>query len=134
MAVCDTTIGGIELPAGTLINVVTAAANRDATVFPHPDRFDITRQDASPALTFGGGIHYCLGVHLAKAELAEALTQTSTAWATIDALPGRRHGSRALGISGPTSLPITVSTTAPNSVDGPSAPPQTHRAPVAAAT
>src|SRR5262245_56712834 len=56
----------IALPAGP-------AANRDPAVYPEPDCFDITRRPAEPQLTFGGGVHYCLGAALARAELQEAL-------------------------------------------------------------
>lgn len=58
------------IPAGTPVVASTAPANRDRSVYPDPDTFDITRQPAEPMLTFGGGAHYCLGVHLVKAELA----------------------------------------------------------------
>ena len=58
------------IPAGTPVVASTALANRDRSVYPDPDTFDITRQPAEPMLTFGGGAHYCLGVHLVKAELA----------------------------------------------------------------
>ena len=48
------------------------AANRDPAVYPEPDRFDVTRQPAS-VMTFGFGAHFCLGAHLARAELDIAL-------------------------------------------------------------
>ena len=51
----------------------TAAANRDPAVYDHPDRLDITREAPPAMLTFGGGVHYCLGAHLARLELIEAL-------------------------------------------------------------
>ena len=68
-AVEDIELGGFTLPAGTLVIANTAAANRDPAVYPDPDRFDITRENAPAMLTFGGGIHYCLGAHLARIEL-----------------------------------------------------------------
>ena len=66
------------MPAGTLVIVNTAAANRDPAVYDDPDRLDITREGPATMLTFGGGIHYCLGAHLARLELAEALTRHHT--------------------------------------------------------
>ena len=89
----DVDLLGVELPAGTLVSVNTAAANRDPAMYEEPDRFDIKRTGAPPHLTFGGGIHYCLGVHLAKAELAEALVQMRAKWPTIE-LDSPRPGSR----------------------------------------
>ncbi|GAB1814538.1 cytochrome P450 [Mycobacterium sp. MUNTM1] len=69
----DVTFVGYTFPAGTFISVNTFAANCDPEVYPHPDRFDITREDPPPILTFGGGAHYCLGANLARTELAGAL-------------------------------------------------------------
>ncbi|MFM7756947.1 MAG: cytochrome P450, partial [Actinomycetota bacterium] len=51
-----------------------AMANRDRSVYETPDRFDIRREPSGqPHMTFGSGIHYCLGAALARAELQEAL-------------------------------------------------------------
>jgi cytochrome P450 len=72
-AVEDVDLAGLRIPSGALVGANMAAAYRDPAVYDDPDRFDITRDRPAPMLTFGGGIHYCLGVHLAKAELAEAL-------------------------------------------------------------
>lgn len=65
----DVEFAGMPLPAGTVVVTMLGAANRDPAVFPDPDRFDITRQGMAP-LTFGGGIHYCLGARLALLEAA----------------------------------------------------------------
>jgi len=101
----DVELAGIQIPAGTSVIAGTAAANRDPSVFPDPDRFDITRQAAEPMLTFGGGMHYCLGVHLAKAELAVAFAVMARRMPNI-----RRTGpapwKSMFGISGPITLPV----------------------------
>jgi cytochrome P450 len=52
----DVELGGVLIRAGTLIGANTSAANRDPTVYDNPDRFDITRENPAPMLTFGGGI------------------------------------------------------------------------------
>jgi cytochrome P450 len=104
-AVEDVELDGVRVPAGTLVMVNTAAANRDPAAFDDPDRLDITRNGPATMLTFGGGIHYCLGAHLARAELAEALTVITRR------MPNARRSGPApwkplIGISGPTTLPI----------------------------
>lgn len=55
-----------------------ASANRDARVFKNPHQFDITRENAKKLLSFGGGIHYCLGAHLAKIETMIAIEKLLT--------------------------------------------------------
>jgi cytochrome P450 len=104
-AVEDVELEGVRVPAGTLVMVNTAAANRDPAVFDDPDRLDITREGPATMLTFGGGIHYCLGAHLARAELTEALTVITRR------MPNPHRGGPApwkplMGITGPTTLPI----------------------------
>jgi len=65
---------GVLFPKGTLVMPSLALANRDSSVFAEPDRFDITREPSGqPQMTFGSGIHYCLGAALARAEQQEAL-------------------------------------------------------------
>jgi cytochrome P450 len=101
----DVELDGVTVPAGTHLLVNTASANRDAAVYDGPDRLDITREGPAGMLTFGGGIHYCLGAHLARAELAEALTVITRR------LPNPRRSGPApwkplMGITGPTTLPI----------------------------
>ena len=66
-ALQDTTLAGMPISVGEAVFVSIAAANRDPRRFPNPDLFDIGRGD-NEHLTFGGGIHYCLGATLARAE------------------------------------------------------------------
>jgi cytochrome P450 len=67
------TLGGVEIPAQQPVLFAFGAGNRDPARFPDPDRFDITRGD-SGHLTFGHGIHYCLGAPLARLEAEIAFT------------------------------------------------------------
>ena len=101
----DVELAGVSIPAGTLVVANTAAANRDPAVFDDPERLDITRTGAAPMLTFGGGVHYCLGAHLARQELAEALCVMTRKLANP-----RRTGSAPwkplTALSGPIVLPI----------------------------
>jgi cytochrome P450 len=101
----DVDLDGIVVPAGTCLVVNTAAANRDPERYDEPDRFDITRNSPAAMLTFGGGAHHCLGTHLARVELAEALVVMTRRMPHI-----RRTGPAPwrpiVGISGPKTLPI----------------------------
>ena len=60
-------IGGITLPAGESVVQLLGAANRDPAQYPDPDRLDVGRQNIRP-MSFGGGIHHCLGAQLARLE------------------------------------------------------------------
>ncbi|CNG92979.1 cytochrome P450 superfamily protein [Mycobacterium tuberculosis] len=85
--------------------VNTAAANRDPAVYDEPDRVDITREGAPAILTFGGGVHYCLGANLARRELAEALN-VLTARLPNPRIVGPVPWKPMMSLSGPTRLPI----------------------------
>lgn len=105
VAVADAELAGVVIPAGTIVLVNLAAANRDPARYPDPERLDITRVGAAPIQTFGGGTHYCLGNHLARLELTEALTVLARR------IPNARRSGPApwkpvTAITGPTCLPI----------------------------
>ena len=68
LARVPTTIGGVDIPAGTTLMVLNGAANRDARQFPDPAAFDLDRSNARQHLSFGFGIHTCPGAPLARAE------------------------------------------------------------------
>ncbi|HTQ20065.1 cytochrome P450 [Mycobacterium sp.] len=105
VATTDVELGLTLVPAGAYVLPNTAAANRDPAVYVDPDRLDIAREGPAPMLTFGGGAHYCLGAHLARIELAEALKVITRRMPNA-----RRTGpvpwKPIAGISGPASLPI----------------------------
>lgn len=70
----DTEIGGMPVPAGALINVRFAAANRDERFFECPEKIDLERPKAGAHMGFGSGTHHCLGAPLARRELAWGFT------------------------------------------------------------
>ena len=103
----DIEMDGVLYPKGTFMSASLGTANFDSAVFPQAETFDITREPVgSPHMSFGSGIHYCLGASLARAELQEALT----------ILPARMPGIRRDGdtvmkpattaIFGPAEMPI----------------------------
>lgn len=105
-AVHDCELGGVAIPAGTHVSVSVAAANRDPTRYPDPDRFDPTRRNIAH-LTFGGGPHLCLGMHLARMEATVAIN------ALLDRLPDLRLDSNVpaphvVGVAfrSPATLPV----------------------------
>jgi cytochrome P450 len=63
-----TTLAGYDLPAGTKVFMNFASANREPGIFDNPDSFDIHRPNANRHISFGKGVHYCLGAMLAKVE------------------------------------------------------------------
>jgi cytochrome P450 len=66
-AMDDVDVHGIPMQAGEQIVTMLGAANRDPRAFPDPDQFDVGREGTQP-MSFGAGIHYCLGAPLARAE------------------------------------------------------------------
>lgn len=101
----DVELAGVRIPAGTLVAVNTATANRDACVYDEPHRLDVTRQSAAGVLNFGGGVHYCLGAHLARLEMTEALRVITQRMP--NARPtGPSPWKGMAGITGPLSLPV----------------------------
>jgi cytochrome P450 len=65
----DIELHGVTIPAGSVVNVRYAAANRDERHFERPDEIDLERRSPKSHLAFGVGIHYCLGAPLARREL-----------------------------------------------------------------
>jgi cytochrome P450 len=64
----DTTLGGVDLPRGSVVVALFASANRDEAVFPDPDQFDPQRPNLREHVAFGRGTHHCLGANLARLE------------------------------------------------------------------
>ena len=106
IAATDIEVDGVPIPAGTFLTMMLASANTDPAAFgPDAGRFDITATRPATALTFGAGVHHCLGSVLARIEMAEALTVLSQRLGPIT-LDGEPNHRPALGITGPVALPV----------------------------
>ncbi|GAA0919122.1 cytochrome P450 [Virgisporangium aurantiacum] len=64
----DITVHGVDIPRGSEVALLFGSANHDPAVFADPERLDLSRRD-NPHISFGAGIHYCLGAPLARIEL-----------------------------------------------------------------
>ncbi|MBX2883093.1 MAG: cytochrome P450, partial [Granulosicoccus sp.] len=69
----ETSIAGVKIPAGTQVFLSLGAANHEPELFPAPDEFDIHRKNARKHISFGHGVHFCLGARMARVEAAIAL-------------------------------------------------------------
>lgn len=102
----DTEIAGVPVPRGKRVLILLSAANRDPARFPDPDAFDPGRTD-NQALSFGSGVHFCLGAALARLEGQRAFTMLLDRFADIrlDRQPGV---PRQLMLRGHDELWVTV--------------------------
>lgn len=82
-ALKDTTIGGVTIPAGAGVLLLMGSANRDDARFEDGEAFDISRPNAREHLSFGFGIHYCLGNMLAKLQAKIALEEITRLLPTL---------------------------------------------------
>jgi len=100
-------LGPCELPVGAAVHISLAAANHDDSVFDDPETYDMTRA-SRPHLAFAAGPHTCVGLHLARVEMAVVLANI------FEALPDLRFDApeatschiAGLGFREPTALPV----------------------------
>ncbi len=105
----DVVVGGQAIPAGASIIPVYGAANRDAARYPRPDRMDIMRTDIRP-MTFGGGVHRCLGASLALLEVEVVFQRMLERFDTIE-LAGDAPFMDQLAERGPIVVPLRLGAT-----------------------
>jgi cytochrome P450 len=106
-SVADREFHGVTIPAGNPVLIVTGAANRDPRAYQDPDRFDITRDQPMP-ISFGHGIHYCIGAHLARLEGRIAFDELYRRWPGLRVdLDGIRY-VHMTNVAGPSSVPVYV--------------------------
>jgi cytochrome P450 len=106
VATRDTVLGGVPIPAGSAVMPMLGSANREEDRYPDPDRFDVFRSQ-NPPISWGFGVHMCLGMHLARLEMRVAVNRL------LDRLPALRldpEGDdphiRGHVFRSPTSLPV----------------------------
>jgi cytochrome P450 len=99
-------VQGVPIPRGSKVGLMIGSSNRDPDKYEQPDAFKIARGDTAH-LSFGGGIHFCLGAPLARLELELLFDALASALPTIELLPGavRRPGFQFRGY---VSLPIAA--------------------------
>ncbi len=97
----------VIFPQGTVVGTSLANANYDEQVFDDPLRFDITRVAGSPQMTFGSGIHFCMGANLARAELQEALPILARRMPDLTITGEIEWKAPNIGIWGPAKLPLS---------------------------
>ena len=96
----DAEIGGVLLPRDAEVTVITAAANRDPRKYEDPTRFDVARwtrtPEPPPHLAFGGGVHFCLGAHLARLETQIAIGSLVSRFTDLELLDEQTEWGRSL--------------------------------------
>lgn len=102
----DIVFRDVLFPKGTLVFVSLAAANRDPDTYEEPEVFDITRERGVQQMTFGSGIHHCMGAALARAELQEALTLLARRMPGLGTDGPVEWKPTSFGIWGPARLPL----------------------------
>jgi cytochrome P450 len=98
---------GVAVPANARLLLLLGSANRDPAVFDEPERFDIRRKNARAHLSFGAGIHTCLGAPLARLEARVVLEEVSRRLPGLRLVPGIRFEYPAsIAMRGPRSVPV----------------------------
>jgi cytochrome P450 len=105
----DTELAGVPIPAGTFVTTNVGSANHDETRWDNADEFDIFRTP-QPHIAFGVGVHMCIGMHLARMEMASAVNRLLDRCPNLRPDPNRWdaddvhiHGER---FRSPTTLPV----------------------------
>jgi len=105
----DTFLGGVAIPAGSTAILMYASANRDEAVGSGGDTFCPGRAGGRPHLSFGSGIHYCIGSALSRAEAAEALPRLCRAMPDARLATDRLDYKPSFVLRGLRSLPLAFS-------------------------
>ena len=107
VAKSDIAVGSCTIKSGDGVILLTGSANRDESVFDNPDTFDITRK-ASRHLSFGHGVHHCIGAELARMEASAVFTAALRGSGTISLAEGDPRYRTSTVIRGLEALPLRV--------------------------
>jgi hypothetical protein len=105
VAAVDLELHGEKIRAGDRVVLLVGAGNRDERVFPEPDRYDLLR-DTSASLSFGQGVHFCLGASLARLEGRIALEEFWARFPDYDVDPAGLVRVHSVNVRGFAALPI----------------------------
>ena len=102
----DVELHGKKIPEGAAITLCMGSANRDEKRWTDPDRFDIHRPRRAH-ISFAGGIHSCLGMHLARVETKAMLNSLFDRVTDLQLVPGERTQIAGMPFRSPPTLPVT---------------------------
>jgi cytochrome P450 len=108
VAVGQTEVAGQSIEAGDNVMTLIGAANRDPRHFHDPETFDVAR-DEGPPMSFGSGIHYCLGAALARLEGQVCFARLLTRFSFIGSASPEITFRDTITLRGLTELPVTLS-------------------------
>ena len=105
----DVEVGGVTLRAGDAVLLLLGAANRDPARYDSPDALDLTRTDVHP-VSFGGGIHHCLGASLATMEIDVLFREVAARYVAMDVAGDRPQHRDRLAFRGVATLDLAIDT------------------------
>jgi cholest-4-en-3-one 26-monooxygenase len=108
----DTELRGVPIKEGDKVVLYYAAANRDPEVFAHPHRFDVGRSPNDHVAFGGGGVHFCLGANLARAEIRATMRQLVERLPDLE-LAGPVNRLHSDFVNGIKSMPVRFTPTRP---------------------
>jgi len=109
IALVDVVFHGVNIPAGSPVMLSFASANRDEAMFENPNAFDIRRKNARRQLTFGNGVHFCLGAPLARMEMKIVLEEFSKRFPKMRlANPDQLEHMHTFIFRAPSALPVEL--------------------------
>ena len=104
----SSTLAGVDIPGGAVMHMCLAAANRDPARWERPDEFDPGRP-LQAQMGFGGGVHTCLGMHVARAEIVAAISMLLERFPNLRLDPDA-PAPRITGMyeRGPSAIPVLL--------------------------